>query len=240
MSRPFFNNSIAELEQIFGQRADDPNFRKQLREELSHRTTPRAARLKKRLGALEKPTSTSSYVSPAMQEAASIPVKETLPVEQGLPTGEAKTKSVPENTHAPEENKPAKKRIAVTVPIEPMVLDLPPVTDSSHTYSCPESVLNAWIAMEVLSPATFQKPESLGDGSPYNIVKFSNRLMPWEDGHKRYRKGYRLYYQIILGTISMEPAIDALLKVYTDTRAQRPAARGEAVLEAVVTRLSRI
>lgn len=58
--------------------------------------------------------------------------------------------------------------------------------------------------------------------------------MPWEDGQKRYRKGYRLYYQVILGTISMEPAIDALLKVYTDTRAQRPATRGEAVLASVM------
>ena len=88
--------------------------------------------------------------------------------------------------------------------------------------------------MEVLSPATFRKPENLCDGNPKNVIRFSDDLMPWQDGVKRFHKGYRLYYQVILGTIAMEPAIEALLKVYTDTRAQRPAARNEAVLASIM------
>ena len=118
--------------------------------------------------------------------------------------------------------------------VEPMALGLPPVVNASHTYSKSDAVLNAWTAMEVLSPATFRKPETLGDGNPQNVVRFSNGVMPWQDGVKRFRKGYRLYYQVILGTIAMEPAIEALLKVYTDTRVQRPATRGEAVLASVM------
>ena len=33
MGRPFFNRSIAELEQMFEQRSGDPQFRKQLHDE---------------------------------------------------------------------------------------------------------------------------------------------------------------------------------------------------------------
>ncbi len=230
--RPFFKISIDELEKKFEQESGDPNFCKLLREELQHRTTQRAERLKKRLAVAEetaqkaskaaspeKPVPTQSKSSDVVTPRANpegwaaAPIKENFIEDPAIPTRNI--------TVSPES-------------IEPMVLGLPPTMESSHKYSKPEAVLNAWTAMEVLSPATFRKPETLCDGNPRNVIPFSNGVMPWQDGVKRYRKGYRLYYQIILGTIPMEPAIEALLKVYTDTRAQRPAARGEAVLASVM------
>jgi hypothetical protein len=45
---------------------------------------------------------------------------------------------------------------------------------------------------------------------------------------------YRLYYQIVLGTIQMEVAITQLLTVYTDKRYERPPARGEGILATIV------
>lgn len=234
MSRPFFNSTIAELEQMFEQRSNEPQFREQLHEELAHRTTQRAERLKKRLIALEESTP-HVYSKKTMENMlAPTPVKGKKTTTQNIPYGAVDTCPASEKVQPKIEASQETKATLDIRSVEPMSLNLPPVVDNSHTYSGPESVLNTWTAIEVLSPATFLKPESLGDGSPYSVVKFSNGPMPWEDGQKRYRKGYRLYYQIILGTISMEPAIDALLKVYTDTRVQRPTPRGEAVLASVM------
>ena len=88
--------------------------------------------------------------------------------------------------------------------------------------------------MEVLSPATFLKPEALVGGNSLDVANFSKGRLPWQDGAKRFRKGYRLYYQIILGSIKMAPAVEALLAVYADSREQRPQAKGEAVLAVVL------
>lgn len=229
--RPFIKTGIAELEQMFEQGSGDPNFRKLLREELEHRTTQRAARLKKRLGVAEKNAQKSSQPSAPDEQ---VPAQKPLSRENASPSEPEQKRTVVADTLSENPKQAVAKATAAPASIEPMILDLPPVRDASHNYSKPEAVLNAWTAIEVLSPATFRKPESLCDGNPRNVIRFSNGVMPWQDGFKRFRKGYRLYYQVILGTVAMAPAIEALLKVYTDTRAQRPAARGEAVLASVM------
>jgi hypothetical protein len=42
------------------------------------------------------------------------------------------------------------------------------------------------------------------------------------------------YYQIVLGTVNMETAVAKLMAVYADTRVERHAARGEAVLAVIL------
>ncbi len=76
MSRPFFNNSIAELEQMFEQRSNEPQFRKLLHEELAYRTTQRSERLKKRLIALDESTSHVSSKKIVEDKPAPTSVKE--------------------------------------------------------------------------------------------------------------------------------------------------------------------
>lgn len=223
--RPFFNASMVELERKFEKESADQAFRKLLREELRYRTTQKAERLKKRLAAIEDAAQKLSLVSPPDKPA---------PVQNASILSVSSQKAPPKSTPVVGSKALAKNFAVTPASIEPMILDLPPVVSCAHNYSNPEAVLNAWTAMEVLSPATFRKPETLCGGNPRSVIRFSRGTMPWQDGSKRYRKGYRLYYQIILGTISMEPAIEALLKVYTDTRAQRPASRGEAVLASVM------
>lgn len=58
-------------------------------------------------------------------------------------------------------------------------------------------------------------------------------MLPWERG-ERSRPNQRLYYQIVLGSVELEPAIAALIERFGDTRAERPSARGQAVLAAIV------
>jgi hypothetical protein len=106
--------------------------------------------------------------------------------------------------------------------------------DPKYGHSAPEAILSAWTAIEILSPATFIKPADLADGIAKNLAPISGGKLPWWDSSKRYREKKRLFYQIILGSIKMAPAIEALLDVYADSREQRQPAKGEAVLAAVL------
>jgi hypothetical protein len=57
--------------------------------------------------------------------------------------------------------------------------------------------------------------------------------LPWEGAGERARPKTRLFYQVVLGTVDFGAAVGQLLSLYTDTRVERPAAKGEAILAAV-------
>ena len=57
--------------------------------------------------------------------------------------------------------------------------------------------------------------------------------LPWEGMGERARPKTRLFYQVVLGTVDFGAAIEKLLSLYTDTRVERPVAKGEAILAAV-------
>jgi hypothetical protein len=94
-------------------------------------------------------------------------------------------------------------------------------------------VLSAWTALEVLAPASFRKPEDLAGGDRSRIAALGDRELPWERGEKS-RPGFQLYYQIVLGTMKMHPAIDGLLRRFGDSRPDRPDSRGSVALATVV------
>jgi hypothetical protein len=103
---------------------------------------------------------------------------------------------------------------------------MPPISNS------PDAVLSAWIALEVLSPPSFRRPEDLA-GDKQAVARLDGERLPWEEGGEKVRPNTRLYYQIILGTVKLEAAVERLMVVYGDTRVERPKAYGEAVLAAV-------
>lgn len=74
----------------------------------------------------------------------------------------------------------------------------------------PADILTAWTVLEVLSPATFATPVALAKEAA-RLAKF-DRGLPWADGPAKGPPGVRLYFQIVLGSIQMSPAIDQLLK----------------------------
>jgi hypothetical protein len=94
-------------------------------------------------------------------------------------------------------------------------------------------VLDAWTALEVLSPQSFRRPEELAGGDHGAVALLDRGRLPWEAG-ERSRPKTRLYYQVLLGTVDMEAATGMLLARYTDRRAERPAARGEAIVAVCV------
>lgn len=70
-------------------------------------------------------------------------------------------------------------------------------------------------------------------GDRHAVASLSEAKLPWEGIGEKARPKTRLFYQVVLGTMDFGAAIERLLSVYTDSRAERPAARGEAILAAV-------
>ena len=214
MKRPLIQKGVAELEQLFDQRRDDPQFLKQLLEELSERKVQRAQGLRQRvvqaMGVIAKRAPShvaSSETAPVRPAAAAV-----MPVERPV----ALPPTAPE---IPKDTAPMAAR---------PVLERPPVTNDAG------NVLSAWTAMEVLSPPSFRKPEDLTGGDRYRIADVNRDALPWENGGEKSLPNQNLYYQVILGSIDMEAAVSALLAFYTDSRAERPQARGEAVLATIM------
>src|ERR1041385_4442935 len=104
--------------------------------------------------------------------------------------------------------------------------EYPPITNT------PEGILSAWTALEVLSPPTFTRPEELALNR-WDVVQLGEKL-PWESGAKS-KPSYKLYFQVILGTVKLEPAVARLIERYADTRPDPPSTRDKkAILAAVI------
>lgn len=100
------------------------------------------------------------------------------------------------------------------------------------TTNAPQDILSAWIALEVLSPQTFRKPEELAYGDRC-LTRIDTAELPWERGGNP-PADRLLYYQIVLGAIRMEPAMESLVERYGDTRIEKPSASGNAALAVVI------
>ena len=211
-SRPHINKGIEQLEGLYESQNSHEQTLASLFHELSHRKTKRAqylmVKVKLAQGKIDKKT----------------------PEEPMLPLPEENQRTI---IKAPAAS--PQKAISIPEPfdfealkITPIDRPLPPITNQ------PKEILHSWTAMEVLSPANFRSPRDLVGGEHWRIADIENGITPWENGGERSKPNNRLYYQIILGSVAMEPSISALLKVYTDSRDERPQARGEAVLATVM------
>jgi ABC-type cobalamin/Fe3+-siderophores transport system ATPase subunit len=65
------------------------------------------------------------------------------------------------------------------------------------------------------------------------VASLTEEKLPWEGIGEPARAKTRLFYQVVLGTVDFGAAVEQLLSLYADSRAERPAARGEAILAAV-------
>jgi hypothetical protein len=220
MAREFFRFSIGELEALFKEKNDNLELLIGLKEELTHRKTERAAKLQRQV--VERLSSMNSLTPVEKNSSSEIPVpspqdKSTYRSLDDQPKNSRQARPT-ENTGSNRE----REKETCTVPQQP----LPPITNR------PDDILCAWTALEVLSPPAFKRPEDLADGDRRRVSPLRELLLPWERGEAS-RKNYRLYYQVVLGSIRLEPAVERLLERYGDTRPEKPSVRGEAALAIV-------
>lgn len=98
-----------------------------------------------------------------------------------------------------------------------------------------QSVLSTWIAFEALTPQSYLRPEDLVSGDRKCISKISVNSLPW-DKKEAIPENKNLYYQIILGSILMPHATEALIKVFGDDEEEirRPHRAEKAVIAAIL------
>lgn len=205
MSRPLLNRKIEELEVEFASRKADKSFLRLLLAELEHRSTPRAVGLRRRV---------SGELSLEMADVDARPAAGA-------------------GNEQPQTTEPALGPMVTDIPRPGSGKDgraagpMPPVTNA------PDAILAAWTALEVLSPQSFRREADLAGGDVRAIARLGGSRLPWETGEKS-RPGFKLFYQVVLGTIKLDAAVAALVERYGDTRAERFGARGEAVLATIM------
>lgn len=240
-SRPYFKSSIAELESLFDENRDDRAFLNTLVAELKKRETQRAKALQARavasLGTLPKGKSATSRrpEPPEVRSESAKAVPDASPSNDPSPivVPPARREDRIDDLFTSGDAGGGQANIVENDVVAAAAFQFDP-GDNIPISNNPQSVLSAWTAMEVLSPPTFRRPEDMVGGERVRVASIVDRPLPWENGGEKSRPNQRLYYQVILGTVDMEKAVGALLAAYTDTRAERPAASGEAVLATIM------
>ncbi|WP_139247236.1 DEAD/DEAH box helicase [Hyphomicrobium sp. NDB2Meth4] len=213
MTRPFFKHSIDALETEFAQRQDDASFLQALLDELEYRSTQRAARLRNRVterlgladGAANGQTKQLGTEPELIADDAFDFEQDDAPTTEESPT--------PETTFLAPRDEPRP--------------EFPPITNDAV------SVLTAWTALEVLSPPSFRRETDLTGGDRSAVVRLDGAKLAWEDTRGG-RKNYRLYHQVVLGTVKLDEAVATLVARYGDTQAERIGSRGEAILATII------
>jgi len=223
MNRSYFRSSIHELETLFEKRNDDGVVLKALEDELAHRKTERAAKLRSRV--------TTRLIELGICTSASTLQQHFVQFQQVPSTTSdrvadacAHTSTGPQRSddHPNPTSSTLREQIRNH---EPRAIP--------HITNTPESILSAWTALEVLSPPAFRRPEDLASGDRTRIAKLDGLQLPWERGEMA-RPNQRLYYQVILGAVKMEPAVELLIEHYGDTRIEKLSALGSAALAIVI------
>ena len=151
MNRRYFRSSIPELETLFENGKDDGPVLKALEDELAHRKTERAAKLRRRvamrLTQLGICTS-SSMLKQHSLDFGSVPVNGNDRIVQPRTDTLMALKKSSHNSERVSATLRARQKNHSQQTVSPITNE-------------PESILSAWIALEVLSPQTFRKPEDL-------------------------------------------------------------------------------
>lgn len=118
-------------------------------------------------------------------------------------------------------------------PVPPPPIEAVPLPQRTLVENRPQDILDAWTVFEVLSPSAYKKPADLAAGDVRNVVRF-DRGLPWAGGAAKGPPHKRLYFQIVLGAVEMQPAMERLLQRFSDSRPEKPRVRGETPLAVVI------
>ncbi len=210
LNRPLLNRNIEALEAEFTRRQGDAPFLQTLLDELEYRSTQRAGRLRSRV---ERQLSLGEGAAEgALERADAVAAEDAEDLE---------CVDIPILDESPA------AAIDLSNPPQETPTEFPAVTNDA---SC---ILTAWTALEVLSPQAFRRETDLTGGDRSNVVRLDGAKLAWEEARGG-RKNYRLYHQVILGTIKLDEAVASMVARYGDTRAERMGARGEAILATIM------
>ena len=231
---------LSRLERLYSDGRGDEETLNELAHELAHRKTQRAqalaGRVRTTLEELEQgpaeapaPTDDRSFAAQPEDQAGEPPE-----LDVGIETADPEAPPAINGANGPPSGDEPSEDGALND--RPVAGALPPDPSDApgELGNSPNAILELWTALEVLSPQTYLRPEDLADGERQRIARFGEgKRLPWIGQTETARPGTKLYYQVILGAVSMDVAGTTLLKAFGDQRPERPSARGYAALAAV-------
>lgn len=230
--RPYSQKSIFDLQAIFERSREDANELGRLANELTFRNTAKgrtlAMKVAEALQAQAKP--------PAITiSAGGAPSREAARSSMSSPNSISSHASTPETeTVVPIHRAPLPPRPALGSANDADV-DLGPLPTFTRAgkRNDPQAILAAWTAFEALSPQSYKRPEDLASGDRSRIVHL-DRGIPWGP-HAKGKPNYKIFFQIMLGAITLDKATDELVRVFgEDEERQRPDGRKAAIAAILV------
>lgn len=220
MNRRYFSSSIDEPETLFENQKDKRSVLEILENELPHRKTELAARLRGRVAGRLTQLGIRTSSSTLEQESVQFDGTPVNGIDQHQSDAPGMRKKSADNSGP------------TSATLRGRVKNQAPRALPGET-NTPESVLSAWTALEVLSPPGFRRPEDLASGERTRVARLAGDRLPWERGEKS-RPKQRLYYQVVLGSIRMAPPVELLIEHYGDTRIEKQRVDKNAALAVVI------
>ncbi|MFH3015009.1 AAA domain-containing protein [Serratia marcescens] len=109
-------------------------------------------------------------------------------------------------------------------------IDLCPLSSFSPSDKANDAraILAAWTALEALSPQGYKRPEDMAAGDRSRVALLE-RGVPWGP-NARSKPSYKLYFEVVLGSIALDKATDELVKVFgEDEERSRPDGKKAAI-----------
>ena len=241
IKRPYFNNRIEELENIFRLSQSDLELLKELSFELQFRNTVRAKKLLKDITKVlsdcgvdsTKPLPNAgamnsdghNVVSTLKQKDATQIDEETTDNEERIDLPSlAKSDAVLSYQHFFQElNVNQERGNSLTIPLKKA--DTPEA----------DAVISAWLTQEILTPQPLPREEDLR-AIKRRLVSLAEIPEPWkEERFNKRGKETAVFWMVYLGEINLAQAMESILKMFPDEMAdERSEVRGSTTIAVIV------
>lgn len=242
-TRRHFRSTIDDLERLFESSKGDRKVLKELREELNYRDRPRAKALAKKvaeqIAALSQPkpagqtTKTGSPLPSGYEAPGPVPAG-TLVTGNSLSNQTDGPKSPGSQPHSPIEGEPSPPEAQTRLPVD-FGDATPQLAPEVETKPGPDSVLAAWLTLEVLTPQALPEAREL-ETIGRTLVRLEEHPEPWKE-QRYWRRGKEraVYWMVYLGELDLTKATEAILKIYPDDAAdERSYVTGNTTLAVIV------
>ena len=222
-TRQYAQKSIFDLEAIFEQSRNNVRELEQLLSELTFRNTARARTLTSKIEQAlivinDRSVVATSASSPSTRHPDSTPTQsfQAMPHNATADVKQLQPKTIPDAAMRQQYDKDQ---------IDPGPL---PSFSPSDKANDARAILAAWTALETLSPQSYKRPEDMATGDRSKVALLE-RGVPWGP-NARSKPSYKLYFEVVLGSIALDKATDELVKVFgEDEERSRPDGKKAAI-----------
>ncbi|MDI9220272.1 AAA domain-containing protein [Pantoea sp. EA-12] len=222
-TRQYAQKSIFDLEAIFERSLNNVSELEQLLGELTFRNTARARTLKTNI---EQALTELSVRSVSSMSGSSLSARH--PSSASMQSSQVVQSDAPVTTVQLQPTATTDPVMQQQFGIEQVDPGSIPSFSPSEKPNDARAILAAWTALEALSPQGYKRPEDMATGDRSRVALLE-RGVPWGP-NARSKPSYKLYFEVVLGSIALDKATDELVKVFgEDEELSRPEGKKAAI-----------